>query len=123
MHCAVVKDQWDYVLNDLGELEGKEFLVLTDQYNMEIFSCCHRLLPSCSSIHHQINIERTQIYSEDHLSVSRIRSHHLLLEVILRVEEECLFFLPLGTLDRIEFLVQYQSIFFQEYVSSLKMST
>ena len=31
------------------------------------------------------------------------------IEVILRAEEECLVFLPLGTLDRIELLVQYQS--------------
>ena len=100
------KDQWDCVLNDLEELEGKEFLVLTDQHSIEIFSCCLRLLPSCSSIHHQTNIESIQIFSEDHLSVSRIRSPHLLLEVILRVEEECLFFLPLGTLDRTELLVQ-----------------
>ena len=67
-------------------------------------------------MHHQTNIESTQIHSEDHLSVSRFRSHHLLLEVILRVEEECLFFLPLGKLDRIELLVQYQSVFFQEWV-------
>ena len=56
----------------------KEFLVLTDQYNIEIFSYGLRLLPSCSSIHHQTNIESTQIRSEDHLSVSRIRSSHLL---------------------------------------------
>ena len=110
----VLKDQWGCVLNDLEEFKGKEFLVLMDQYNIEIFSCCLRLLPPCSSIHHQTNIESTQIYSEDHLSVSRIRSPHLLLEVILSVEEECLFFLPLGTLDQIELLVQYQSIFFQE---------
>ena len=108
------QDQWDCVLNDLEELEGKQFLVLTGQYNIEIFYCCLRLLPSCSFIHHQTNIESTQICSEDHLSVSRIRSHHLLLEVVLRVEKECLFFLPLGMLDRIELMVQYQSTFFQE---------
>ena len=34
---------------------------------------CLRLLPSCSSIHHQTNIESTRIYSESYLSVSRIR--------------------------------------------------
>ena len=34
----------------------------------------------------------------------------LLLEVIVHAEEECLFFLPLGMLDRIELLIQYQSI-------------
>ena len=77
--------------NVLAELGDKEFLVLTDQYNIEIFSCCLRLLSSCSSTHPQNNIASTQIYSEDHLSVSRIRSSHLL-EVILRAEEECLVF-------------------------------
>ena len=99
---------WDCVLNDLEELEElgcKEFLVLTDQHNIEIFSCCLRLLPSCSSTHHQTNAESTQICSEDHLSLSRIRSPHLLLEVIVHAEEECFVFLPLGTLDRIELLV------------------
>ena len=49
-HCLVVKDQWDCVLNDLEELGDKEFLVLMDQYNIEIFSCflrpfCHSTLP------------------------------------------------------------------------------
>ena len=75
-----MKDQWDCVLNDLEELGDQEFLVLTNQYNIKIFYCCFCFLPSCSSIHHQTNIESTQICSED-LSVSRIRSHHLLLEV------------------------------------------
>ena len=107
-------DQWDCVLNDLGELESKEFLVLTNQYNIEIFSCCLRLLPLCSSIQHQTDIENAQICSEYHLSVSRIQSLHLLLKVVLLVEEECLFFLPLDKLDRIELLVQYQSIFLHE---------
>ena len=45
---------------------------------------------------------------------------HLLLEVILRVEEECLIFLPLGMLDRIVLLVQYQSRFFHEQVQFFK---
>ena len=62
-HCLVRKDQWDCVLNDLEELGDKEFLVLMDQYNIEIFSCCLCLLPSCSSIHHQTNIESAQICS------------------------------------------------------------
>ena len=109
IHCPVMKDQWDCVQNDLEELESKEFLVLTGQYSIEIFYCCLRLLPSCSSIHHQTNIGSTQICSEDHLSVSRIRSLHLLLEVVLRVEEECLFFLPLsrtGTVREDEQAVQ-----------------
>ena len=117
-----MKDQWDCVLNDLEELEGEEFLVLTGQYSIEIFPCCLYLLPFYCSTFHQTNVESTHICSEDHLSVSRTRSPHLLLEVVLRVEEECLFFLPLGTLDRVELLVEYESIFFQEWVQSLIMS-
>ena len=99
--------------NDLEELGDEEFLVLTDQYSTEIFSCCLSLLPSCSSIPHQTNAESSQNRSEDHLLISRIRSLHLRLEVMLRAEEECLVFLPLGTLDRVELLVQCQSMFFQ----------
>ena len=109
-----MKDQWYCVLNDLEELGDKEFLVLTGQYNIEIFSCCLRLLPFHSSTIHQTNVENSQIRTEDNLSVSRIRSLHLLLEVVLRVEEECLSFLPLGMLDQIELLVQNQSMFFQD---------
>ena len=48
-HCPAVLDHWDCVLNDLEELGGNEFLVLTDQYSIEIFSCCLHLLPSCFS--------------------------------------------------------------------------
>ena len=76
-----MKDQWDCVLNDLGELGGKEFLVLMDQYNMEIFSCflaaCHFTLP------HFIRpmLRVFPIRSEDNLLISKIQSHHLLLEV------------------------------------------
>ena len=81
-----MKEQWDCVLNDLEELERKEFLVLMGQYSIEIFYCCLRVLPSCSSMHHQTNFEKAQICSEDLPSVSRIRSLHLLLEVILRAE-------------------------------------
>ena len=54
-----------------------------------------------------------------HLVISRIRSPHLLLEVIDRDEEECSVFLPLGTLDWIELLVQYLSTFFHEKVQFL----
>ena len=42
------------------------------------------------------------------LLISRIQSHHLLLDVIVYAEEECSVFLPLGTPDWIELLVQYQ---------------
>ena len=45
------------VLFDLEELGGIEFLVLTDPYNIEIFSCCLRLLPFYSSTFHQTNAE------------------------------------------------------------------
>ena len=86
LSCGV-KDQWDCVLNDLEELGDKEFLVLTNQYNIEIFSCCLRLLPFYFSTFHQTNIENSQIRSEDHLLVSRIQSPHLLLEVIDHDEE------------------------------------
>ena len=109
-----MKDQQDCVLNDLEELGDEEFLVLTNQYNIEIFSCCLRILPSSSSTYHQTNIENAQICSEDHLPVCRLRSLHLLLEVIVHAEEEFLVFLPMGTLYRMELLVQYQSIFFHE---------
>ena len=69
-----------------------------DQYNIEIFSCFLSLLPFCSSTFRQTNVESARVRSEDNPLISRIRSHHLL-EVVLRVEEECLFILPLGKLD------------------------
>ena len=99
----MVKDQWDCVLNDLEELGDKECLVLTGRSSIEIFSCCLRLLPSCSSTYRQTNVESAQICSEDHLSVSRIRPPDLLLEVIVHAEEECLVFLPLGMLALVIF--------------------
>ena len=83
-----MKDHWDCVLNDLEELRDKEFLVLMDQYNNEIFSCYLRLLPFYSSTFHQTNVESAQIRSEDNLFISRIQSLHLLLEVDDRDEEE-----------------------------------
>ena len=83
-----MKDQWDCVLNDLEELGDKEFLVLTSQYNIEIFSCCLRLLPFYSSTFHQTNAESSQIRTEDNLLFSRIQSLHLLLEVDHHDEEE-----------------------------------
>ena len=52
-------------MNDLEELGDKEFLVLMDQYNIEIFSCCLRLLPFYSSTFHLTNVESTQIRSEE----------------------------------------------------------
>ena len=83
-----MKDQQDCVLNDLEELKGKEFLVLMDQYNTEIFSCFLLLLPFCSSAFHQTNVENTQNGSEDNLLFSRIQSLHHLLEVVSHDEED-----------------------------------
>ena len=83
-----MKDQWDRVMNDLEELGDKEFRVLTNQYNIEIFSCFLRLLAFCSSTCHQTNTESSQNRSEDNLLISRIQSHHLLLAVIDHDEEE-----------------------------------
>ena len=59
-----------------------------DQHSVEIFCCYLHLLSSCSSIHHQTNIENTQICSEDHPSVSRIRLLHLLLDALAVNDEE-----------------------------------
>ena len=59
-----------------------------DQYNIEIFSCFLRLLPLYSSTFHQINVESAQDHSDDNLSVSKIQSLHLLLEVDDHDEEE-----------------------------------
>ena len=69
-HCPVMHDQRDCVLNDLEELEDKEFLVLMDQYNIEIFSCFLRLLPLCSYTFHQTKVEIVQNRSEDNLLIS-----------------------------------------------------
>ena len=112
-----MKDQWNCVLNDLEKLGDKEFLVLTGQYNIEIFSCCHRLLPSCSSTFQQTTAGSSPNRSEDHLSVSRIQSLHLLLEVDDHDEEEYSVVLTLGNL-----LAQYQSTFFLRWVQFLQMS-
>ena len=112
IHCPVMKDQWDFVLNDLEELGGKEFLVVTDQYNIEIVSCCLRLLPFCSSTLHQTNVESAQKRSDDDLSISRIRSLHLLLAVIDHDEEEYSVVLTLGKRYANKSLALHQSKIF-----------
>ena len=89
-------DQWDCVLNDLEELGDKKKFVLMDQQNIEIFSCCLRLLPIYSSTFHQTNVESAQIRSEDNLLIYRIQSLHLLLEVDDYDEEEYSVVLTLG---------------------------
>ena len=86
----------DCVVNDLEELGDKEFLVLMNQYNYEIFSCCLHLLPFYSSTFHQTNVGIAQDRSEDTLSISRIQSLHLLLEVDDHDEEEYSVVLTLG---------------------------
>ena len=91
-----MKDQQDCVLNDLEELGGKEFLVLMDQSNIEIFSCFHRLLPLCSSTFHQTNVESAHNRSEGDLLISRTQSLHLLREVDHHDEEEYSVVLTLG---------------------------
>ena len=92
-----MKDQWDCVLNDLEELGDKEFLVLMDQYNIEIFSCFPSLLPLYSSTFHQTKVEIVQNRSEDNPLISRIQSLHLLLEVDHHDDEEYSVVLTLGT--------------------------
>ena len=113
-----MKDQWDCVLNDFEELGEKEFLVLMDQYNTEIFSCCLRLLPFYSSTFHQTNVESTQIRSENSLSVSRIRSPPLLLEVDHHDEEEYSVVLTLG--KRISFWLNISPRSFTDRYSSCR---
>ena len=117
-----MKDQWDCVLNDLEELVGKEFLVLTDQYNIEIFSCGLRLLPFYSSTFHQTTTESSQIRTEDNLLTSRIQSLHLLLEVDHHDEEEKSVFWTLGKRLANNLLAQYQSKIIHRQVSFLWMS-
>ena len=99
-------------MGHLEELDGEEFLVLTRQNSVEIVYCCLRLLPFCSSIHHQTNVENSQIRTEDHLSVSRIRSHHLLLEIDHHDEEEYSVVLTLGDRYANKFLAPHRSKIF-----------
>ena len=73
IHCPKMKDQWDCVLNVLEEHEDKSFVVEMDQYNIEIFSICFRLLSLYSSTFHQTNVEIAQYHSEDIPWISRIQ--------------------------------------------------
>ena len=116
-----MKDQWDCVLNALGELGGKEFL-LKNQCNTEIFSCFLRLLPWCSSTFHQTNVENTQNGSEDKLSISTIQSLHRLLEVDSHDEEDWSVSLTLNSRWTNNLVVQYRSKFFPQQVYFLWMS-
>ena len=111
-----MKDQYGCVLSDLEELGGKEFLVLMDQYNFEIFSCFLRLLPLYSSTWHQSNVDIAQIRSEDNLLISRMQSLHLLHEVDDHDEEEYAVVLTLGKRYSNKFLAQYQTKIFHRQV-------
>ena len=117
-----MKDQWDCVLNDLEELGDQEFLVLTSQYNIEIFSCGLRLLPFYSSTFHRTNVESSQIRTEDDLLISRIQSLHLLLEVGDDDEEEYSVVLTLGKRCANKFQALPQSKIFHRQVQFLRMS-
>ena len=86
MHCPVMKDQWDYVLNDLQEFGGKEFLLI-DRYSTEICSCFRLLLSWCFSTFHQTNAENAQNGPEDDFLMSRFQSLHHLFEVDYHDEE------------------------------------
>ena len=78
MECKLIPD---CVLSDLEEFGDTKFLVLMDQYNIEIFSCFLRLLPLYPSTIHQTNAESSQDHFEGILIFSRIQSLHRLLEV------------------------------------------
>ena len=108
-----MKDQWDWALNDLEELGGKEFL-LKDLYNTEIFSGFLLLLPLYSSTFHQTNVEIAQNRSEDNPLISRIQSLHLLLEAVDHDAEEYSVVLTLGERWASNLVVQYRSKFFSQ---------
>ena len=103
----------------LKELGDKEFLVLMNQYNIEIFSCCLRLSPLFSSTFHQTNVEIVQERSEDIPLFSRIQSLHRLLEVDDHDEEEYSVVLTLGNRLENYLLAQHQSTFFPRWVKVL----
>ena len=80
IHCLVMKDQWDCVLNDLEEL-GNTQLFWKNQDSAGIFSYfLLLLLPSFSSTFRQTNDDSTRNVSEDYF-FSRIQSLHHCLEV------------------------------------------
>ena len=82
-----MKDQWDCVLNDLEELRDKQFLVLMDQYKIEIFSCFLRLF-AIVLFHFSSDVEIVQDRSENIPLFSGIQSLHRFLEVDDHDEEE-----------------------------------
>ena len=108
----IVRNQY-IVLIDLEELEGKEFLVLTGQYSIEIFSCFLRLLPLHSSTFLDISLVNSQIRSEDNLLIFRIQSLHLLLGVELVVTSNTgpiLVFLRIQLFASDDVFISWQSV-------------
>ena len=119
IHCPILKDKWDCVLNDLKELGVKHFLVLSRQNNVEFFSCGLHLLPFYSSTFHQTNVENSQIRTEDHLLICRIQSLRLLLEIDHHDEEVYSVVLTLGKRYANNLLALHQSKIFHRYVQFL----
>ena len=117
-----MKDQWDCVLNDLEELGDKELIVLTSQYNIEIFSCGLHLLPFYFSTFLQTNVGSTQLRSEDNPLVYRVQSIHLLFEVGHHDAEEYSVVLTLGRRFANKLLPLHQSKIFHRQVQFLQMS-
>ena len=83
IHCPAMKEQLDSLKSS-----DKEYLVLMDQYNIEIFSCCLRLLPLYFSTFHPTNVEIAHDRSKDIPLFSRIQPLHRLLEVDDHDEKE-----------------------------------
>ena len=121
-HCPAMKDQWDYVLNNLEELGDKEFSVLMDQYNIEIFSCCLRPFATCTlpllirpmfGLHNIVPKIHTP-------SISRVQSLHHLLEVDDHDEEEYSVVLILVSDWRIIFWLNISPLFLSNWYSFCK---
>ena len=87
-----MKDQWDYVLNDLEELGDKQ-LFLKYQCSTDISFLVLLLLPSIISNDHLPNVVLVEIGSEDNSLSSRIELLRRLLVVLFEtVEEDWLLF-------------------------------
>ena len=120
MHCAVMKDQWDCVLNDFEELGGKEFLVSIGRYNIEIFSCFLRLF---AMLLFHFSSDQWWQYKKcfwDYPLFSRIQSLHRLLEVDDDDEEEYSVVLILVSDGRIIFWLKIIPLSFPDGFSSCR---
>ena len=121
IHCLVMKDQWDCVLNDLEELGDKEILFLMDQYKIESFLVSSDFLPLYSSLFIRPMLRLHKIVPMI-LLYSRIQSLHHLLEVDDYDEEEYSIVLTLGKRLANNLVAQNQSTFFHRWVWFLWMS-